>query len=618
MSSNVTGRLIKLTLAFCIVALIAPQAWKTLQADSGSEGVFCLTILHNSDGESALFGRSIDAETFGGAAHFASLVWLEKLRARAACDAPARTASVMVSSGNSFLAGPAFTASLDSNKFYDARLIEIIGYDAFALGNHDFDFGPDVLARFIAQIIHRPPPFLSANLDFSSEPSLARLVDRGRIAGATVLRKNNERIGIVGVTTPDLRFISSPRNVRTVGDVAAEVQADVNELETRGVNKIILISHLQNIDADIELVSKLRGVDVVVAGGGGELLAKADTPLIPGHEEAVTGSYPLIAQDASGADVLVVATAGRYEYLGKLVVRFDSGGNVQGIDESASRPIRVAASGVPDAVAPKPLVYDEIVWPVEYFVNSLYGDVIAVSEVEMNGLRSAIRSTETNQGNLLADAILWQARQEASLLGVNPPIVALQNGGGMRANSVMPPGEVSAAHTLEIAPFPNFVSVAEDIPREQFKEILENAVSRAVEGDAPGGSGRFAQVAGFTFKWSEAGTAQALDADGAVTTPGTRVQDVTLDDGTVIINDGAVEPGPALDIAVTNFLALGGDQYPFRGKPFANTSVSYQQALANYIVHELGGIVTETDYPAGGEGRIERLTITTSQNGGSE
>ena len=618
MSSDVIGRLTRLIVAFCLVALIASQAWKTLHADSGGEGIFCLTILHNNDGESALLGRSAGTETFGGAAHFASLVWLEKLRATTACEKPAKNASVMVSSGDNFLAGPAFTASLERNEFYDARLIEIIVYDALALGNHDFDFGPDVLARFITQIMHRPAPFLSANLDFSGERSLERLVERGRISGATVLRKNNERIGIVGATTPNLRSVSFPRNVRTVGDVAAEVQADVDELESRGVNKIILISHLQHIEADIALVSKLRGVDVVVAGGGGELLANADTPLIPGHEEEVSGPYPLIVQDASGADVLVVTTTGRYEYLGKLVVRFDSGGNVQSIDESASRPVRVASGRVPDAVAPNPIVNREIVRPVKYFVDSLSRDIIAGSQVELNGLRRAVRSTETNQGNLLADAILWQARQEATRLGVNSPVVALQNGGGMRANSVLPPGEVSMANTFEIAPFSNFVSVVEDIPREQFKEILENAVSRAVEGDTPGGTGRFAQVAGFAFKWSEAGTAQALDADGAVTTPGTRVRDVTLDDGTVIVKDGAVEPGPTLDIAVVHFLALGGDQYPFRGKPFSNTGISYQQALANYIVQELGGVITGTDYPAGREGRSERLASETSQDGGSE
>lgn len=96
------------------------------------------------------------------------------------------------------------------------------------------------------------------------------------------------------------------------------------------------------------------------------------------------------------------------------------------------------------------------------------------------------------------------------------------------------------------------------------------------------------------------------------------MRDVTLADGTVIVKDGAVEPGPALNVAVVRFLALGGDQYPFRDKPFANTGITYQQALANYIVQELGGVITGTDYPTGGEGRSERLTSTTAQDGSSE
>lgn len=614
MISNSIGRLTKLMLAFCLVALIASQPWKTLHADDGGESAaFCLTILHSNDGESALLGRSVGAETYGGAAHFASLVWKEKLRARSSCPAPTRNASITVSAGNHFLAGPNFTASLANNKFYDARLIEIIGYDALAMGSHDFDFGPDILARFISQVRYRSSPFLSANLDFSAEPSLARLVNRGRIASSRVLRKNTERIGIVGATNPDLKFDSFPRNVQIAENMAAEIQADVNTLEARGINKIILISNLQSIDANIELVSKLYGVDVVVAGGGGELLANADTLLIPGHEEEIAGPYPLIAQDVFGANVPIVTTAGRYEYLGKLVVKFDGGGNVQGIDETASRPIRVAGSGVPDAVAPRPLVHNEIVWHVGHFVDLLHKDVIAVSEVELDGLRSSVHSTETNQGNLLADAILWQARQEAALLGVNPPVIALQNGGGMRGDSVLPPGEISLAHTFEIAPFSDFISVVEDVPREQFKEILENAVSRAGEGDTPGGSGRFAQIAGFTFTWNEVGTAQSLDDNATVTTPGTRVRNVTLDDGSVIISRGVVRPGPPLSIAIVRFLAHGGDQYPFRGAPLVNTGATYQQALANYIAHELGGVITEADYPAGGEGRIGHLTSTNSQ-----
>jgi hypothetical protein len=85
------------------------------------------------------------------------------------------------------------------------------------------------------------------------------------------------------------------------------------------------------------------------------------------------------------------------------------------------------------------------------------------------------------------------------------------------------------------------------------------------------------------------------------------VVDVTLDDGSVIVAAGVVVDGAALNIATIDFLARGGDQYPYRGAPFTNVGATYQQALANYIVDGLGGEITAADYPEGGEGRITRL-----------
>ncbi len=82
---------------------------------------------------------------------------------------------------------------------------------------------------------------------------------------------------------------------------------------------------------------------------------------------------------------------------------------------------------------------------------------------------------------------------------------------------------------------------------------------------------------------------------------------MVLTDGTPIVSGGAVVPGPDLNVATIDFLARGGDQYPFRGAPFTNVGVTYQQALANYIVNPLAGLITATDYPFGGEGRITEL-----------
>ena len=515
---------------------------------------------------------------------------------------------ILVSSGDNFLAGPEFTAGLRAETFYDALALDLIGYDAIALGNHDFDFGPEVLADFIMQVSGSEAPFLNSNLDFSGEPGLQALFEEGRIAESVVVEENGARIGIIGATTPSLRSISSPRNVRIIADVAGEVQAEVDELEAAGVNNIILISHLQDVDAEIALVEQIDGVDVVVAGGGDELLANEGALLVPGEGEPF-GPYPLIATDRDGTEVPVVTTSGQYGYLGKLVVLFDGDGNVTDIDEEASGPIRIAGGDNPDAVKPQPEVQKQVVDPVAGFLKLMGDNVIATSQVDLEGRRSEVRSRGTNQGNLMADALRWQASQRAAKYHVSFAEVAIQNGGGIRNDVLLPAGQISELDTFDMAPFSNLVAVLENISREQFKEVLENAVSRAVDGDTEGGSGRFAQVSGFSFEWSESGTVQVLGPDGTVAVPGTRVQRVVLDDGTGIVVGGAVVPGPDLTVATIDFLARGGDQYPYRDAPFTNLGVSYQQALANYLQDPAGlnGTVTAADYPTGSEGRIKRL-----------
>jgi 5'-nucleotidase len=375
------------------------------------------------------------------------------------------------------------------------------------------------------------------------------------------------------------------------------------------VNQIILAGHLQNIQNDIALVGQLDGVDVVIAGGGDELLAHPDDLLIPGDEGEVYGTYPQMAHDLDGTMVPVVTTAGEYKYVGQLVVGFDKDGNVVEIVEDRSGPVRVATgtcndtSPCDDAVVPDPVMQALVVDPVEAAVAELEATVIGNSEVDLDGLRSSVRTMETNEGNLIADALKWQATQVAADFGVPEPDVALQNGGGIRNNTIIPAGDITVLDTFDMVPFPNFVTVVPNISREQFKEIMENAVS-LVEFT----SGRFAQISGFTMVYDPTtGTPQVLDGDGNVVTPGTRVVDITLDDGTSIVVGGTVQAGPDLTIATIDFLARGGDQYPYRGAPFTAVGFTYQQALSNYIQNGLGGLVSAADYPFGGEGRI---TIT--------
>jgi 5'-nucleotidase / UDP-sugar diphosphatase len=117
--------------------------------------------------------------------------------------------------------------------------------------------------------------------------------------------------------------------------------------------------------------------------------------------------------------------------------------------------------------------------------------------------------------------------------------------------------------------------------------------------------GRFAQIAGFRFVWNPTGTPQTLDAEGNVVTPGTRVREVVLDDGTALVQAGVVVlNAPALNSATIDFLVRGGDQYSFLGVPFVTLGVPYQQALRSYIAQALSGLITAAQYPERGEGCI--------------
>jgi 2',3'-cyclic-nucleotide 2'-phosphodiesterase (5'-nucleotidase family) len=562
---------------------------------------FWLTLLHNNDGESQLIDAGEGLRKFGGVARFATLV--EDLRAQA--TRPGKKYGVlMVSSGDNFLAGPEFNASLEKGvPFYDTIAMDLIGYDASAVGNHEFDFGPDVFADFAEGFTEPLPKFVSANLDVSDEPRMRDLRVNGRLASSFVVKARGRRIGIVGATTPLLASISSPRNVRVIPRVAETVQAQVNKLISMQVNKIILVSHLQSIEEDLALAPMITGVDIMVAGGGDELLAGSGDVLIPGDEELIFGPYPLTAEGGDGVDIPVVTTSGSYKYVGRLMVGFNSAGEIVAIRHKASGPVRVAGGDEPDAVKADPTVRREVVAPVKDAIEELASNEIAESDVALNGIRNDVRTIETNEGNLIADALLDTATALAEEFSAPVPNVALQNGGGIRNDSVIGPGVITELDTFDMVPFPNFVSIVPNVPPAQFKQILENAVSRVDLVD-----GRFAQVAGFSFTWDPAGTAQIIDENGMITTPGTRIEDVTLDDGTEIVSGGMVVTGaPDVIVATIDFLARGGDQYPFMDAGFTTLGITYQQALERYIVETLGGTVTAEDYPEGGEGRITEL-----------
>lgn len=545
------------------------------QQDEQDDRLFTLTILHNNDGESKLLPAPDSG--YPGVAAFVKVL--------TSLQSTAGDAVVTLTSGNNLLASRELAVSLErSEPFYDSLALSGL-YDAMALGNHEFDLGPDVTARFI-EGFDPAMPFLSANLDFSDEPVLEALLDSGRLAPSTVLEVAGQRVGVIGVVTSTLSTISSPRNA-TVSAVLPAVKAETEKLTAMGVNKIILVSHLQYV---AELVEELAGVDVVIAGGGDDLLRNPGDDCLP--EETAVGPYPIWVNDASGAEVPIATVPGGYRCIGKLHVTFDDAGVVVAVSGDS---VGVGLDLVGDT-----RINNQVIVPLSEAVAAIDSEIIGVSAVELDGRKSRIRTATTNVGNLVADALRATATRLASQYGTPVPDVAIQNGGGIRNDSVIPPGDITAGTTWAIAPFTNFVVVGV-IPRETFKVLLEQALGRL-----PYAGGQFPQISGFKLTYDPSAKAREINRDDCslVGHTGSRVTHVVLDDGTVIVSDGEVVPGDPVVLAIADFLANGGDCYPLDDLTMTHLGVSYRQALVDYIAIELDGVIAGDDYRVDGDNRI--------------
>ena len=172
-------------------------------------------------------------------------------------------------------------------------------------------------------------------------------------------------VGIVGATTDRLHTVSGASDYVKVSEtpeaLREQVQAHVDALTREGVKIVLLLSHLQGIKNDIELVTKgLRDVDIIVAGGGDNLLANVmQHRLIPGDSADPVcfrrqGScYPMLLPGKNGSPVLLVATDGQYRYIGRLVANFDENGILTGYDEEKSKPFPVDEENIRNMLVKK-------------------------------------------------------------------------------------------------------------------------------------------------------------------------------------------------------------------------------------------------------------------------
>jgi 5'-nucleotidase len=649
-----------LAVAASLVASGAPSG-----AADGDNRPVTLTLLHNNDGESSLDVSTLRVGTtsyaIGGIAAFKSVFDRESFEARARGNAV-----LGVYAGDSFLASktlicsdPAGGANATSTPL-DAVALRQVGYDALVLGNHEFDYSPTFLRRYLRAFAQNGKPripTLSGNMSFVDEPSLSDMVVKGGItANRTAPGKNlsewmiytdaktGAKFGIVTAITPLLATISSPGKSRvltpTLDAVAERLQTQVDTLRSRGINKIILVSHLQDLNNDKALVAKLTGVDVAVGGGGDELLQSDyianSSELLPGESTPV-GSYPTNVTDASGKVVPVVTTSGNYKYLGRVDLRFDKKGNVVEVVQSTSYPRRVVpfsaeatALGVTDAVTPSAAMQSSVLAPLATCLTG-FATPFARSEVLFNTARGSatvagVRTVETNGGNLVADSFVHLYDQVATAQGLparsaTNPVVAVQNGGGIRQNagdylpvSGAAPGTINRGNTFDLLPFDNRFALFTDMTAAQLKEVFERSCAIGTSG-----GGQFLQVSGLKVTCTRSGTAMVVGTPatglqyGAVTTPGSRVASITLTSGTKLVDAGAVVAGaPAVDVITNSFTASGGDNYPtFGAAKSLVLGYSYEEALYRYLLSFTKGSdglptipASDARYKAGGEGRI--------------
>ena len=235
-----------------------------------------------------------------------------------------------------------------------------------------------------------------------------------------------------------------------------------------------MLSHLESIEADLELAGNLRGVDIVVASGSEEFLSNnPGMETIPGFNspEEVLGNYPLEIIDPDGRTVYLVSTPGQYAYLGQLQVSFDGAGEILEVGPS-SGPVPVVS------VDPDQELESLVVQPVVDFVNNLSNNIIGATEIDLDASVEEIFQRETNLGNLAADALLWEANFFGFIFGAPFADAAVLPAGSMPNSLVIPASSpISEKETFELLPLPEFVSIVEAVTPGQFKQVMERAVS---------------------------------------------------------------------------------------------------------------------------------------------
>lgn len=477
--------------------------------DQVSESGLLLTILHTNDTHSKIlefdgYGSTCEEEESAAGECFGGVA-----RRKTAID------EVRASADNVLLldAGDQFQGSLFFTYFQgeaSAYFMNLMKYDAMAVGNHEFDSGSETLADFIDLVNF---PVLACNIDAKDNDLL-----KDKILPYKIFEVDGKKVAVIGYISEETEFLSQGGSEVTFNEIESALSSTIKEIEQQNINIIIGLSHA-GLARDESIAQNIPGLDIIVGGHSHSLLSNTDNSAVDG--------YPVVYTSSLNEPVIVVTASYNGKYLGRLNISFDKDGIINSYN---GEPI-LLDSGIKqdEETLAKALEYDEELQPI-------YEEIIGSASVSLNGSSETCRFAECNFGNLIADALLKEGQSKETQM-------AMINSGAIRAS--IDPGEITLAEILQALPFGNSLSTFK-LEGVYLREALEHSVSRAEDPENEG-TGRFLQVSGIRFSWDKTKVV------------GQRVSEIE-----VKTNDDKWEPlddDEIYNIAVPGFTRQGGDDY---------------------------------------------------------
>ena len=388
-----------------------------------------LTIVHVSD-----WDRMEGRNGAGGAARIAAVVAEERARAAA------RGGHAIVTFGGDMIS-PSLMSGIDKGR-HMIELADAVGFDIGVLGNHEFDFGPDVLRRRLSE---SRMTWLAGNVRYRGG---------GRFPGTratAMVERGGYRIGFLGLTTADTPEISSPGEAVTFAPVAAAGAALARRLWREGAELVIALTH-DELARDLAVLAAAKEIDILLGGHDHLLLARHD-----GRQAAMKAGSQ--GDHVAVLDLVVERRKGRAVWTPGFRLRSTAG-------LAGDRAVAARVAGY------------------RARLDRELGAVIGETRTALDTRRVAVRAGETAFGNLVTDVMRAATGSD----------IALANGGGIRGDTAYPAGTAITRETvLTELPFGNR-TVKLRLTGAQIEQALEHGVSQVERA-----AGRFPQVSGLAF-----------------------------------------------------------------------------------------------------------------------